>query len=84
MPQFLQLMTTNLLNINKGLNTTITIKTVTTPADPPETVKSGDIQKSEYLSLAQVLRIMVQHQAFLTLPSGKLTFKTLYIHSVKY
>ncbi len=53
MPQFLQLMTTNLLNINKGLTTPITLTTVQSPSDPPETVKNGDILKSNYLSLAQ-------------------------------
>ena len=82
MPQFLQLMTTNLLNINKGLNTTITIKTVTTPADPPETVKSGDIQKSEYLSLAQGITNNGTAPGILNTTLGKINFQnTVYTFS---
>jgi len=53
MPQFLQLITANLLDINKGLTTPITIKTVQSPSDPPETVENGNILESNYLSLAQ-------------------------------
>ncbi len=53
MPQFLQLITANLLNINKGLNTPLNLKTVLNPANSAGTVKSGNISKSEYLNLAQ-------------------------------
>ncbi|MGA2676230.1 MAG: transglutaminase domain-containing protein [Methanobacterium sp.] len=82
MPQFLQLMTTNLLNINKGLNITVTIKTVTTPADPPETVKSGDIQKSEYLTLAQSIKSAGTAPGILNTTLGKINFQnTIYTFS---
>jgi uncharacterized protein YpmS len=56
MPQFLQLITANLLDINKGLTTPITIKTVQSPSDPPETVKNGNILESNYLNLAQSIQ----------------------------
>jgi hypothetical protein len=82
MPQFLQLMTTNLLNINKGLNTVVTIKTVTSPADPPETVKSGDIQKSEYLTLAQTIKNNGTAPGILNTTLGKINFQnTIYTFS---
>ncbi len=57
MPQFLQLMTTNLLNINKGLNVAVTLKSVLNPtsSSASETVKSGEITESAYLTLAQTI-----------------------------
>jgi hypothetical protein len=82
MPQFLQLMTTNLLNINKGLTTTVTIKTVTSPADQPETVKSGNIQKSEYLTLAQTIKNNGTAPGILNTTLGKINFQnTIYTFS---
>ncbi len=82
MPQFLQLMTTNLLNINKGLNTIVTIKTVTSPTDPPETVKSGNIQKSEYLTLAQKIKNNGTAPGILNTTLGKINFQnTVYTFS---
>jgi HAMP domain-containing protein len=53
MPEFLQLITANLLNINKTLNTSVILKTVNNPTiNSTDTVKSGNIQKSEYLNIA--------------------------------
>lgn len=52
MPQFLMLITANLLNINKGLNTPINLEGIIKPNTAVETVTSGLILKSEYLTLA--------------------------------
>ncbi len=53
MPEFLQLITSNLLNINKTLNTSVILKTVNNPTiNSTDAVKSGNILKSEYLNIA--------------------------------
>ncbi|HTX61940.1 MAG TPA: pseudomurein-binding repeat-containing protein, partial [Methanobacterium sp.] len=51
MPQFLQLLTSNLININSGLTTSVTLKSVSSPSSPTQTLKSGNIYKSAYISL---------------------------------
>ncbi|MGA2676828.1 MAG: PQQ-binding-like beta-propeller repeat protein [Methanobacterium sp.] len=53
MPEFLQLITANLLNINKGLNTPLNLKTVNNTSASTETITGGELLKSEYLSIAQ-------------------------------
>ncbi len=81
MPQFLQLITANLLNINKGLNVPVILKTVKTPANTTETVKNGTISKSEYLTLAQTIQTAISSTG--TAPSyvnsslGKINFQNL-------
>jgi transglutaminase-like putative cysteine protease len=81
MPQFLQLMVQNLLNYNKGLNIPVTLKTVTTPTNYTETVKSGNIQKSEYLSLAQTIATSIastgKAPTYVNSPLGKINFNNL-------
>lgn len=54
-PQFLQLLTERVLNINSGQNNSLNIKNVSEPTNPTESVKSGSIQKTEYLQIAQKL-----------------------------
>jgi hypothetical protein len=81
MPQFLQLITANLLNINKGLTTPITIKTVVTPTNSTETVKSGNILKSEYLNIAQSIETSiastVKAPSYVNSSLGKINFNNL-------
>jgi hypothetical protein len=81
MPQFLQLMVQNLLNINNGLSTSVTLKTVTSPANSSETVKSGDIYKSEYLSIAQSILKNITSTgnapSYVTTSLGKMNFQNL-------
>lgn len=52
MPQFLKLLTTGLIQINKGKTSSINIKSVNTPTNIIENVKSGSITKTEYLDMA--------------------------------
>ena len=81
MPQFLQLITANLLNINKGLNTPVTLKTVTSPVNTTETVKSGNILKSEYLTLAQTIQTSISSTgkapSYVNSSLGKIKFDNL-------
>jgi predicted deacylase/ribosomal protein L39E len=55
MPSFLNLLTTATLQANNGSNTAITLKTVNTPTSPSGTIKSGNIMKSEFVSIAQTI-----------------------------
>ncbi len=81
MPQFLQLITTNLLNINKGLNTPLNLPTAKTPSNYTETVKTGEILETEYLKIAQSIQTTITGTG--TAPSyinsslGKINFNNL-------
>ncbi len=55
MSQFLQLITQNTLNLNSEGTSTVTLKTVQTPPNTTDTVKTGTITKSGYLTLAQTI-----------------------------
>jgi uncharacterized protein YpmS len=55
MPSFLNLLTTATIQANNGSNTAITLKTVNTPTSPSGTIKSGNIMKSEFVSIAQTI-----------------------------
>ncbi len=81
MPQFLQLMVQNLLNINNGLKTSVTLKTVTSPANSSDTVKSGDLYKSEYISIAQSILKNITSTgnapSYVTTSLGKMNFQNL-------
>lgn len=52
MPQFLQLMTTGLVQLNKANSANINLMTVTTPKNSSENIESGIIKKAEYIDLA--------------------------------
>jgi hypothetical protein len=81
MPQFLKLITANLLNINKGLNTPVTLKTVTSPSNTTETVKNGNILESEYLTLAQTIQTTISSTgkapSYVNSSLGKIKFDNL-------
>lgn len=51
--QFLYLLTKSTVNINSGNTNSIAIKNVTKPTKPSETVKSGTLTKSQYVSIAK-------------------------------
>jgi len=55
MPQFLQLTTQSLINTGEGPSGSATLHTVYSPSKGKETLKSGKIQKTEYLNLAQTI-----------------------------
>ena len=81
MPQFLQLLTTNILNINKGLHTSITLKLVTSPSKPSESVKTGKLYKKVYLSLAQTIKTSISKNgiapAYINSALGKIRYESL-------
>jgi len=52
MPQFLQLMTQNILNIYNGLKSTVTLSTVSSPSSATGNFTSANIYKSEYIKIA--------------------------------
>jgi hypothetical protein len=59
MPQFLKLLIQNILNINSGLNTTVSIETVSNPSSATETLKNGTIYKTEYINLANSIKTYI-------------------------
>jgi outer membrane protein assembly factor BamB len=71
MPEFLQLITADLLNINKGLKTSLALKTVNKANTSTETITGGEILKSEYLSIAQNIVNIINSTG--TAPSNILT-----------
>lgn len=86
MPDFLKLLTANLLQINSKTNTSITLKNVGTPAKPIESIKDGNIVKSGYLDLAKRVNAFIDANG--VLPNyansnlGKLRYENLiYIYS---
>ena len=56
LPQFLQLSTAALLNIESSLNTSIVLKNVKNATNSTEDIVSGDIQNDEYTDIAQYVK----------------------------
>jgi glutamine amidotransferase-like uncharacterized protein len=52
MSQFLKLITSDLINVNSGSKSSITLTSTAAPGSTTNTVKAGNIQKSEYLKIA--------------------------------
>jgi hypothetical protein len=52
MPSFLELLTTTVLQINNGTNTTVTYMSFSVAPVPRDSIKSGDMAKAEYLKIA--------------------------------
>lgn len=59
MPQFLDLMNSNLQNIKNGVKTSVTLKTVTNPASVSENTKIGSISKLEYLTMGKSIQTTI-------------------------
>ncbi|MCE5215116.1 MAG: C39 family peptidase [Methanobacterium sp.] len=53
MPQFLDLMVTNLKNINSGTKPSVNLETVNEPISTTDNFKAGSLTKSEYITLSQ-------------------------------
>ncbi len=65
--QFLELLTTALLQINSGNNNTIILRNFTAPVNPKESINAGNIYKAEYLKIASDIKnymdnTVVKHQ----------------------
>ena len=59
MAQFLQMMSIDLLQINNGANTPIVLPNVNSPSNPTDTVRTGQILKTEYLNMAQRIKSFI-------------------------
>lgn len=55
MSQFLYLAATGTSQINKGSTASISVKTISTPTNSVENLTTGNIQKNEYVTLAESL-----------------------------
>ena len=56
MAQFLNLVTSDLLNVNSGSTSAISLKTVATPTKTTTSVTAGNILKTEYVKLANNIK----------------------------
>lgn len=56
MPQFLELLTSALLQITGGNNSTLSVGTFNNPVSPKENIHAGNIYKSEYLKIASDIK----------------------------
>ncbi|MDD1774589.1 MAG: transglutaminase domain-containing protein [Methanobacterium sp.] len=86
MPQFLQLLTSNLININNGLTTSVTLKSVAYPSNPTENITSGKIYKSGYLSMAKTILSSIDKNGYapnyMNTSLGKIRYESLiYLYS---
>lgn len=59
MPQFLKLLTSDLMNVNSGSKSSITLTSTAAPGSTVNTVKTGNIQKSEYLKIASSINSFI-------------------------
>lgn len=62
MSDFLKLLTTALLQINNGKATSITLETVNNAVTPTETIKTGNINKADYLDIAKRVDAFIDTQ----------------------
>ncbi len=73
--QFLYLMTTATKNLNSGNKSLITLKTVSSPTNPRETLTSKSISKTEYLSMAGKINSYIANYGklpnYVTLSNGQ-------------
>ncbi|MCE5213310.1 MAG: hypothetical protein LLF83_01135, partial [Methanobacterium sp.] len=86
MPQFLQLLTYDITQTNSGSTASITLLNVNNPTNPTETVKSGTLTKSEYLSIASTVKTTIDSTGtapnYATSSLGNIRFESLiYIFS---
>lgn len=81
MPQFLQLLGNAILNINSGKTSSITLKDPDSPINPTESVKSGSIQKTEYIKLVDNLNSFINTNGrlpnYVTSSLGKIRYESL-------
>jgi hypothetical protein len=59
MPQFLQLLTDDIYQLNNKKSSSIVLRTVKAPLKPVENVKSGTLTKTQYINLVKVTRLYI-------------------------
>ncbi|MGO9387383.1 MAG: transglutaminase domain-containing protein, partial [Methanobacterium sp.] len=81
MPQFLQLVTQDLINTNSGSKASITLGSVNTATNPSDNYTSGNILKSEYLSIANKVLVFINSYGrapnFSTTSLGSISYESL-------
>jgi hypothetical protein len=79
--QFLLLMTENTAGINKGSKASITLKNVKKPANPSQSLKSGTLSKTEYLSIANKVTSSIKSTGsapnYVSTSLGKMRYETI-------
>ena len=86
MPQFLQLLTAGLIQVNRGLTTSIALKSAEASSNPSQTLKNGIIYKSEYLGIASRINSFMNTNGkvpnYTSSSLGKIRFESLvYMYS---
>ncbi|OPY27595.1 MAG: Pseudomurein-binding repeat protein [Methanobacterium sp. PtaU1.Bin242] len=86
LPQFLELLSEGLLYINSGQTSSITVQEVSNPTNPYESVKSGNIQKTEYVQIAEKINTFVDANGrlpnYVSSSLGKIRYESLiYLYS---
>lgn len=85
-PQFLYLLATGTIQANSGSAAAITVKSVNSAPSPAGTFKSGNIAKSEFLSIAQNIKNFIENNGrapnYITTSLGKINYNSLvYMYS---
>jgi Pseudomurein-binding repeat len=81
MPQFMMLMTDNLAAIKKGSSNPIVLKTVKCPTSPSQSIKSGTLTKTEFLSIANKIDVSINANgkapSYIWTSLGKMRFESM-------
>jgi transglutaminase-like putative cysteine protease len=81
MPQFLLLLNYDLTQTNSKSTAKVTLKNVKAPTSTSETVKSGSINKTEYIKLASSLKTNINNNGkvpcYVSSSRGKIKYETL-------
>lgn len=86
MPQFLRLLTGGLLEVYRGSNGSTVLKNVSAPSKPASDLKSGNINKAEYLTMAGRIKSFTDTNGktpnYASSSLGKIQYETLvYMYS---
>ncbi|WP_414468479.1 transglutaminase domain-containing protein [Methanobacterium sp. ACI-7] len=86
MPDFLRLMAASAIELNSGITTPVTLKSVDNPTGPTGNIQSGSINKEEYLNIAQRIKSFIDSDGhapnYITSSLGNLQYEsTIYMYS---
>ncbi|MGV8143943.1 MAG: pseudomurein-binding repeat-containing protein, partial [Methanothermobacter sp.] len=81
MPQFLELMTDNLLAISNGSETSPTLEDVKEPTDISQSLESGTLSKTEYIDVAKTINSYISSNdkapGYVSTSLGKMGYETM-------
>ncbi len=79
--QYLYLLTKTVGNINTGSTTPVTLKNVSNPTKPSETLNSGSLTKSQYISIASKINTFINSYGkvpnYVSTPLGTMRYENL-------